>query len=460
MNAEFVRNVWLELTARRVVFMVVVLALIFFAAAISGGSEYRPAEVAEFLYYFIVVFWGSRNAALGVVGEIRDRTWDSQRLSSLSPSAMTWGKLFGATIYNWFGGAICLAVILASRLTHEGVLSALADLFYFPIVGVISQAAALLASLIAARRRQAHSRLEIFTYQMAGLIAASAVYSVWEAADPAGSIFIGKKATDFVVWWGVSFDARPFLLASLAVFAGWILLGCYRAMRLELKMRNGPFVWLAFLGFMGAYTAGFDAWFTKGAEVVGWDVLALRLALAGTTFAVLTYAMVLLEPKDRVLYRFIGAEIVRVRIGSAFAGFQAWMMTYVATAAVAIALGLHLAQLELRIGGDVAAIAAALGFLTRDVAIFVLFQSLPGRRRGDFAAVVALFTLYVLIPAILRGLDISSALPFFFARPAQPLWLGPAAAWGEAMLVVVLALMRLAKSESGASAISHATAPG
>ena len=24
---------------------------------------------------------------------------------------MTWGKLFGSTIYNWFGGAICLAVV-------------------------------------------------------------------------------------------------------------------------------------------------------------------------------------------------------------------------------------------------------------------------------------------------------------------------------------------------------------
>ena len=29
----------------------------------------------------IVVVWGTRNAALSVVGEIRDRTWDMQRLS-------------------------------------------------------------------------------------------------------------------------------------------------------------------------------------------------------------------------------------------------------------------------------------------------------------------------------------------------------------------------------------------
>src|SRR5205085_5181770 len=143
-------------------------ALIFFAAAVSGGSEYRPVSVAEFLYYFIVVFWGSRNAALGVAGEIRDRTWDSQRLSSLGAGAMTWGKLFGATAFNWLGGAICLAVLLAFNFAHRGLLAALIDLAYYLAIGIIAQAAALLASLVAVRRRQSHTRFEIFVYQLVG----------------------------------------------------------------------------------------------------------------------------------------------------------------------------------------------------------------------------------------------------------------------------------------------------
>src|SRR5271168_1286252 len=125
MNPEFRRNLWLEMTPRRIALMTGVLALAFFAAALSGGSDYRPASVAEALYYFIVVLWGSRNAAMSVVGEIRDRTWDSQRLSSLGAGQMTWGKLFGSTIYNWHGGAICLAVILTSRIAHQGPVTAL-----------------------------------------------------------------------------------------------------------------------------------------------------------------------------------------------------------------------------------------------------------------------------------------------------------------------------------------------
>jgi hypothetical protein len=95
--------------------------------------------------------------------------------------------------------------------------------------------------------------------------------------------------------------------------------------------------------------------------------------------------------------------------------------------------------------GAQALIAAGLGFLTRDCAIFVLFHM--GRRRSDFGAVVVLVALYALIPAILHGLGLKSALGFFYPEPTDPVWLGAAIAWGQALLVVVAALGRLAISE-------------
>ena len=156
MNPEFRRNLWLELTPRRMATAAILLALAFFAAALSGGSAWRPASVASFIYYVVVVLWGSRNAALSVVGEIRDRTWDAQRLSSLSAAEMTWGKLFGSTIFNWYVGGICLVLMLAQQVVQAGIVTALIDLVYFLEIGIIAQAAALLASLIAVQRRQAH----------------------------------------------------------------------------------------------------------------------------------------------------------------------------------------------------------------------------------------------------------------------------------------------------------------
>lgn len=439
MNPEFRRNLWLELTPRRVTTMTVVLLLIFFAAALSG-ADWTPSVAAVAIYYFIVVFWGTRNAALSVVGEIRDRTWDLQRLSSISALQMTWGKLFGSTIFNWYGGAICLAVILVYQLSHNGVVAGALDLVHFVVIGLIAQSIALLASLVAALRRQSHTRLEVFSYQAAGLIAAIAVSYVWEAADPAGSLVMRKPPPPFIPWWGQHFDGRGFLLISLAVFTGWILIGCYRSMRLELKMHNGPGVWLAFLVFMGFYVAGFDAWLPHNSPT--YDLLTLRLALVAVTYAVLTYVMVLLEPKDLVLYRWLGGEIGSGRIGAALREFQGWMMSFAFAAATIAALVVWL--LHEGAGTEAAVVAAALGFLTRDAAIFVALQTLPGQRRGDFAALISLFALYVLAPAILSGLALKAVLVLFYPQVSDPAWLSPAIGWIEALGLASFAIGRLA----------------
>ncbi|HEY0301542.1 MAG TPA: hypothetical protein VGC36_09430, partial [Rhizomicrobium sp.] len=443
-------NVWLELTPRRVVLMIGILALIFFAAALVGDG-WTPAGAASWLFYLIVVVWGSRSAALSVVGEIRDRTWDGQRLSSLGAATMAWGKLFGSTVYNWLGGLICLALVLVNVTVHQGPATAAIEALYYIGIGVIAQAAALLASLIAIGRRQGHSRFEIFIYQMVGIVAALAIYYVWAAADPVAALQMHKPAAEFVPWWGVQVDARVFLIVSVGVFAAWTLLGCYRAMRVELKMRNGPFVWLAFLAFMGVYVAGFDAWLSP--DMKSWDAVGLRLLLAGTTYAVLTYVMVLLEPKDRVHYRWMQGQLRHGHIANALSGLQAWMMSYAATLAVAAALALWLApNLQAAMAGQ-PLVLSTMGFITRDVALFVLMQTLPGKRRGDFAALAILFALYVLAPAILMGLQAHGLLFLLYPQLPAPNWLGVIAAWGEGLAVAGLALTRLALTERGGKTV-------
>jgi hypothetical protein len=451
MNPEFRRNVWLELSPRRLITMTAVLVLAFFASALSG-TEWLPLTTAVTLYYFIVVFWGSRNAALSVVGEIRDRTWDFQRLSALGAGQMTWGKLFGATIFNWYGGAICLVVILGYRAAHEGPVAALISLVYFVVIGLIAQSAALLSSLIAAMRRQRHTQLEVFAYQVIGILAAFFAYDVWKIADPTASFGAHLRPTDTIPWWGQDFDAHAFLLISLALFAGWTLLGCYRAMRLELKMQNGPFVWLAFLVFMGVYVAGFDAWLPKTDAISVRDAVALRLALAGSTFAILTYIMVLLEPKDRVLYRWMGAELAQGHLGRIAWALQGWMMSCKAAFIVGICLIAWLVHEDATPAAMF--VGSTLGFLLRDVAIFVLLQTLPGPRRGDFAAVVTLFALYVLAPAIANGLGLNQTLVVFYPQPSAPIWLSPAVAWAEAIAMASLTIGRLAIGARRAAAVT------
>ena len=446
MNPEFQRNVWLELTPGRMIVMVAVLALAFFAAALTGGGLMSPGGMARWGYYIIVVIWGTRNAARAVVGEIRDRTWDGQRLSSLSAGTMMWGKLFGSTIFNWFGGAICLAVVLAEEVVRSGIAPALVHLGYYLALGVIAQSASLLASLIAIGRRQGRLQFEIFLYQAAGLAAA---VIVWAIADPSGVSFSGLPRSDTIVWWGLPVPSQPFLLVSLVAFAAWMLTGCYRLMRLELKMRNGPYVWLGFLLFIGVYVAGFDAWLSSNASLAQLDGPARRLFLAATTYVALGYVMAILEAKDRVRYRWLGAELARLHLGRAFAGFQGWMMSYLAAAILAAAL---LARLGVTgLFQEQAIVAAMLGFFTRDIAIIVLMNMLWHRRGGDFAAIAVLVLLYGLLPSIFGSLHLAAGEMLFAPRAADPAWLSPLVAWTEAVLAAVLAIVMIALPEERAS---------
>ena len=62
------------------------------------------------------------------------------------------------------------------------------------------------------------SRLDVFIYQIVGILAGSVVSWIWSAADPAGSIFHwSTPVLGYIAWWGQSFDTRAFLLISLAI---------------------------------------------------------------------------------------------------------------------------------------------------------------------------------------------------------------------------------------------------
>jgi hypothetical protein len=172
MNPEFQRNLWLNLSNGRLIMMPVVLGAIFFAASLFPSAGYEAVRhTAQFMYVVIVVLWGTWLASRAVVGEIRDRTWDNQRMSSIPPWAMVWGKLFGSTIYIWYGGAICLVALTWANLNDGKADDVLRDLGFWITIGLFAHTVSMLASLLAARRQSRHARMQVFAYQLAGLMA-------------------------------------------------------------------------------------------------------------------------------------------------------------------------------------------------------------------------------------------------------------------------------------------------
>jgi hypothetical protein len=429
MNPELRRNFWLELTQRRMTQMVVVLGLILLTVNVTPIGAIGD-RAFEFLFYAIVVLWGTRNAAQAVVGEIRERTWDFQRLSALTPFEMTLGKLLGATSYVWFGGLICLAVIVATEFQQDPS-QALSQLFYLPAVGLLSQALALFASLVAIRRRQTRTQFNVFQYQAAGLLAA---YLVTRG--------LGGPRVREVVWWGWTIDGDEFHLASLAVFLAWALVGCYRLMRVELQVQTYPTVWLAFILFMAAYMAGLDLLPVVARSVLPNDPLSIRVILPVATLAFFTYVAVLFEPKDRVLYRWLSDMLAKGRTVAALSRLQCWMVAY----AAAIISGAAVVLLGF---GGISAVAllaapmilAGLGFLTRDLGVFLFFGLAPGQKRGDMPAVITLAILYLLLPRLLGAGAVPEPSSFFFYPLPLAGWVGALFAWAEAAVIWALVLV-------------------
>jgi hypothetical protein len=434
MNPEFQRNLWLEYSNRRAVFMAITLGLIFLLGNSTFGSIALRTS-AEYAFYVIVVIWGARNAAQAVVGEIRDRTWDGQRLSSLSPFAMTWGKLLGATSFAWLGGALCLLVLSWTAYADNGAGAAVAELCYFLMIGLMAQSVALFASLLAVRRRQTHSRLDVFFYQIAGLIAAWGVWWAWRIVS-SGGYFDGAVSVDEMRWWGRSVDAPLFYLLSLMIFLFWAFIGCLRLMRLELSMQNTPAIWSVFVAFMAFYFAGQEG--PEEFAVFGLEVSAaiLPLLLACLTIAALSYIAALAEPKDLVLYRWIAKTVGAGQFHALWSRLQAWMVAYVATLFLGIVLAFVLVTNPPALLGyeffHASSVLSALGLLTRDMAVILFFSLLPGAKRGEFPAIIALVILYNIAPQLLSA---TGARILFYPLGSDLGLIGPLIAWGEAALM-------------------------
>ena len=100
MNAEFRRNLWLELSTHRLIAMPAALALVLaLVYAMSDEPRESLAATSAWIAAAFLGVWGVRSAAESVGEEMRNRTWDAQRMSALGPWEMTWGKLVGSAAF-------------------------------------------------------------------------------------------------------------------------------------------------------------------------------------------------------------------------------------------------------------------------------------------------------------------------------------------------------------------------
>jgi hypothetical protein len=79
-------------------------------------------------------------------------------------------------------------------------------------------------------------------------------------------------------------------------------------------------------------------------------------------------------------------------------------------------------------------VVAGIGFLTRDLGVFLFFGLAPEQKRGDMPAVITLAVLYLVLPRLLGGAGMSEPSAVFYPLPFVG-WIGAVYSWVEAVAV-------------------------
>lgn len=435
MNPELLRNIWLELTIRRVIAMPLVLG----ALLMLWSSDSFVADLAGTFFFILTILWGTRQAADAVASEVTENTWDWQRLSTLSAWQLTWGKVIGATLFTWYGALICLGVRFGSLLKDHDVLTLIYGTLYLIGAALMAQTVSFLLGLQSVRLRGHRTRVGTLVSQVIGIGVGYTALKYAGMVPGANISWISAGFADPIIqWYGIPLSASIVASVGIASFLAWTLLGAHRLMMRELAYRTRPWAWPAFVLFTCVFMAGFPPSVEQASGSFVSFEIAERLAIAAVTAAALTYAALFWDDKDPVMFR----RLIRLYEAQRWREFASYTPTWLVSLAITAVLAILL--LIVGGGGKVggvtlwAAVIGGLLFMARDIALNLYFWLSPNPVRANLITLIMLGLLYVVLPG-LTGFDGDVLFVFYPFAPAAPVFTLCAALAQFGLMVLLLA---------------------
>jgi hypothetical protein len=392
-----------------------------------NNSSWPLAVTAYWITLALGILWGARNASEAVIGELREGTWDQQRLSSLGPWAMTWGKLFGAPVFMWYASVPALMLVTNGALHRSGIVDAVSHVVLLIALVVFSHAVGLLVSLQLATRSTAAASRSMVGLHLLGLAAGAML------AGPAYSAY-ANGWDEPVTWYATTFAQRTFTFFVMGSLVFWAIVGCYRMMRTELQLRNAPWVWIVFVVYCMAFAAGFawddgasQVWIGQFGQTRSFQTAPLVAYFVAMALAV---AMLFIEPKDPVEFRRLVVSLRDRQWATMLQTIPRWFCVLPIAVLVIVAL---------MFTDSVGAVfcLSIMAFFARDAGIVVLLNLSVNRRRADAAALMYLLVLYGLVPAIVSATSGFSLDGWLFPSPIKNVLAAILPALLQALLVWV-----------------------
>ncbi len=388
MNPEFQRNLYLELSIARLAGMPAFLLVIFSLTYLIDDKTLSEAtaNTAIGLFVALVLFWGAKQSAESIFDELRGNTWDIQKTSAISPWSLAWGKLFGSTIYNWYGGLLCLLMYTVATPDRE----LLAQTWVYSLsCGLLAQALSMLVSLFSLRRKQS------FNTGFSYLFVLFALFFIMPVM-----LNIDEFQGESLEWYGGKYEVSSFIVTSLLLACFWSIVGIYRLLAEELRIRTLPWVWLCFIIFLVVYFSGI----IMGTEEEMLQKPGLLLMLVNFCICVtLTYLLLFMDENSPMLARQLWVHTEQEQWLRILQELPCWVISVILALPSMVLLTLLFPSEKV---DDMNVYPLVIYLLMlRDAGILLFFSYAPNPKRAMGLTLLYMTCLYGLLPAIFFGMD-------------------------------------------------------
>lgn len=459
-NPILQRHLWTDFSMHRLLMMPAILGAIFALGTLTVAET--PREIWGFLagagltlFGLIVLIAGTWRACRSVPDQKANRTWENIRLSSLSSWQLACGELFGATAYYWYGGLICLLMVIISASVSAvtaknfGGISVIVFLAAF-----LTHLTALQLSLSGTGTTEQIRPISFGACFIISFIGPLFIRQMidWNTAAMMGAVHPSQLPDILPAsWYGLAMGNAQAVVMSYALMTVWGLIGLNQAMRRELQMTTPVMTWVAFVVFCLIYFAGFvfdpnssaslaRSSFIGPLNMIMWlftssfsslsflqkqSGVLLPLAFAFCTSMSLTYFMAFWEPKDITVLRRFRAAVAQKNWRRINSLYPRWLAT-AQISAVAGVIFLGAAYFTSTLNAFALGVASMLLFMSRDLGLILLLSLRPRSGRRGIAVFVYLFALYVLFPGLVAAVAHKSWLFIFLP--------GQATSWAAALI--------------------------
>lgn len=438
-NPEFIKNLKLEFNGTRFVIPLILLILacwIGWESVERSGYEGLPLAYykAKALFgwlcgfgFIFAIVWGTYLCTNSLFDEIKQKTWDFVRMSSLSAGRILFGKLFGSTAVIWIITLLGVypAMTIASKimLPEDGLVRSewlTIGILLLAITSwiLLSHCCAIIIGLITqhAKDSRPNSMSGTLLTLISGLFIGAMIIEAFERyhrmymgsqydyPTPTGTVFKVPSghymyAPPTEKWYGFDLSMLDIYAFTLSFFAMWALIGAYRGLRKSLQYKDSPWAWILFIVSGSLFLNGF----TDKGEFETLIIFPVLISVTGMFFTCIT------EASDIIRYKVFTSLIAAKKYYEAFRVMPLWIIAFCIFISSAIA---NILTIDKTFSAAVFFVTL-LGFMLRDLLVFHIISWTPNIRRPLVGMVVFMAVMYGMIPAIAETISNKSAYYFF-----------------------------------------------